>query len=268
VLCNTHIKWAALLRRADALGCEFIATGHYARLRRDDALDRYVLMRGLDGNKDQSYALWGVEQKHFARTIFPLGELEKPEIRRLASEFGLDRVATKPDSYEICFVPDNDYRRFLRDRVQDMDERVGPGRMVLADGTEIGTHEGYPFYTIGQRHGLGIALGYPAYVTRIDPETNTVAVGPREELLQQTLTASEFNPIKYGELFEERPAEGKIRYNDTGAPCLVRQTGDDTLEVSFAKPRRAITPGQAVVLYEGADVLGGAWIRGVSGSET
>jgi len=267
VLCNTHIKWAALLRRADALDCEFIATGHYARLRRDAALDRYVLMRGLDGNKDQSYALWGVEQKHFARTIFPLGELEKPEIRRLASEFGLDRVAAKPDSYEICFVPDNDYRRFLRDRVEDLDERVGPGPMVLSDGTEIGTHEGYPFYTIGQRHGLGIALGYPAYVTSIDPETNTVSVGPREELLQQTLTASEFNPIKYPELDDELPAEGKIRYNDAGAPCLVRQTGSDTLEVSFARPRRAITPGQAVVLYEGDDVLGGAWIRDVSGVE-
>jgi len=263
VLCNTHIKWAALLRRADALGCDYIATGHYARLRYDEALGRHVLMRGLDLNKDQSYALWGVSQEHFARTIFPLGELEKPEIRRLAHEFGLDRVAAKPDSYEICFVPDNDYRRFLRDRVGDMAERVGPGPMVLSDGSEIGSHEGYPFYTIGQRHGLGLALGYPAYVTRIDPETNTVAVGPRDELLQQTLTAREFNPIKYPDLFEERPANGKIRYKDGGAPCLVRQTGDATLEVSFSEARHAITPGQAVVLYEGDDVLGGAWIRSV-----
>ena len=269
VLCNTHIKWAALLKRADALDCEFIATGHYARLRRDRVgpghdLDRFVLMRGLDLNKDQSYALWGVKQEHFARTIFPLGELEKPEIRRLALEFGLDRVAAKPDSYEICFVPDDDYRRFLRERVKDMDDRAGTGPFVLSDGTKIGRHEGYPFYTIGQRHGLGLALGYPAYVTHIDPETNTVSIGPREELMKQSLTASGFNPIKYPDLFEERPAEAKIRYKDEGAPCLVWQEDGGVVNVAFSGPRTAITPGQAVVIYEGDDVLGGAWIQSVS----
>lgn len=264
VLCNTHIKWAALLRRADALDCAWIATGHYARVRTDEASGRSVLRRGVDRNKDQSYALWGVDQEHLARSLFPLGDREKPEIRRMAAEYGLGHVADKPDSYEICFVPDNDYRRFLRDRVPGLEERVGPGPFVLSDGRSVGTHEGYPYYTIGQRHGLGLALGWPAYVTAIDPDTNTVTVGPRDELMRQTLMADGLNLVRYPDLREERPAMGKIRYRDEGAPCLVRQTGDDRLEVSFAVPRSAITPGQAVVLYEGDDVLAGAWIRHVA----
>lgn len=267
VLCNTHIKWAALLRRADALDCEHIATGHYARVRFDEVLQRYVLMKGLDNNKDQSYALWGVEQQHFARTKFPLGGFTKPEIRQMAMNFGLLRVANKPDSYEICFVPDNNYRRFLKERVPGLQQEVEGGTFVLSDGTVIGTHEGYPFYTIGQRHGLGLALGYPAYVTHIHAETNTITVGPREELLQQTLTARNVNFIKYADLKEERPAVGKIRYKDEGAPCLVSQTADATIEVAFAEPRRAITPGQALVLYEGEDVLAGGWIHAVGAHE-
>lgn len=263
VLCNTHIKWAALLRRADALDCDFIATGHYARLRRDEDLNRYVLMKGLDANKDQSYALWGVAQEHFARSIFPLGTYTKPEIRQLAADFGLLRVANKPDSYEICFVPDNDYRRFLRDRVPDIEKKVGAGDFVLKDGTAIGKHQGYPFYTIGQRHGLGLALGYPAYVTHIDAETNTIRVGPRDELLQQHLTAGQLNLIKYDSLKDELPAVAKVRYKDPGAPCLVWQSEADELSVAFARPRKAITPGQSLVLYEGDDVIGGGWIRRV-----
>ena len=263
VLCNTHIKWAALLRRADDLGCQWIATGHYARLRHDAALQRYVLSKGLDANKDQSYALWGLPQHHLARSLFPLGTHHKPAIRQMAADFGLLRVANKPDSYEICFVPDNDYRRFLKDRVDGLQDRVAGGRFVLSDGTEVGTHEGYPFYTIGQRHGLGIALGYPAYVTHIDAATNTITVGPREELLGQTLTARQLNLIKYDALTEERPAVGKIRYNDDGAPCVVWQDAPDALQVAFAAPRQAITPGQSLVLYEGDDVLAGGWIHGV-----
>ena len=260
VLCNTHIKWESLMRRADNLGCEFIATGHYARLRHDEESGRHILSKGLDHNKDQSYALWGVSQENLARTIFPLGNLTKPRIREMASEFGLDEVAEKPDSYEICFVPDNNYRRFLRDRVPDMDEKAGPGDFLLSDGTIMGQHEGYPFYTIGQRHGLGLAVGEPIYVTRIDAESNTVWVGPKEELLGQRLTAAQINPIKYADLTGERDAIGKIRYKDEGAPCVVWQEGG-TLHVQFAEPRRAITPGQAIVLYEGEDVLGGAWIQ-------
>lgn len=263
VLCNTHIKWAALMRRADDLDCAYIATGHYARLRFDEALQRHVLMTGLDANKDQSYALWGLPQAHLARTLLPLGTYTKPDIRRLAADYGLTRVANKPDSYEICFVPDNDYRRFLRDRVPGLRAEVEGGPFMLADGTVVGRHEGYPFYTIGQRHGLGLALGYPVYVTAIDAETNTITVGPREALLRQTLVARQINLIKYPDLREERAVVGKIRYKDAGGAGLVWQEDEDTLQVAFARPRRAITPGQSIVLYEGEDVLGGGWIHEV-----
>ena len=261
VLCNTHIKWNALLRRADDLGCRYIATGHYARVREENG--RYLLSCGLDLNKDQSYALWGLPQKQLARTLFPLGHYEKPKIRELAVEFGLDSVAHKPDSYEICFIPDNDYRRFLRDRVPELDQHVRNGPIVLSDGTEVGRHAGYPFYTIGQRHGLNLALGYPAYVCNINPDTNTITVGPRSELLQQTLVADKINLVKYPAIREECPAVAKIRYKDPGAPCVISQTGDDELQVSFMEHRSAITPGQSVVIYEGDDVLAGGWIQRV-----
>jgi tRNA-specific 2-thiouridylase len=258
------------LRRADDLGCDFIATGHYARVRHDAGLDRHVLSRGLDRRKDQSYALWGLPQHHLARSIFPLGRYTKPQIRQMAADFGLDRVAQKPDSYEICFVPDDDYGRFLRDRVDGLDARVAGGDIVLADGTKVGTHDGYPFYTVGQRRGLDVALGRRVYVTHIDPATNTLTVGPKEDLMRQTLTAREINLVKYADLCEERAAWGAIRYNDDGAPCLVWQETDEAgerLTVAFAEPRRAITPGQSVVLYEDDDLLAGGWIHAVGGVE-
>lgn len=267
VLCNTHIKWDALLRRADDLGCEFIATGHYARVRYDDEVGRYVLSRGKDRNKDQSYALWGLPQEHLARTLFPLGTYTKPTIRRLAADFGLSRVANKPDSYEICFIPDNDYRRFLNDRVETLADTVKGGRFVLQDGTPVGTHPGYPYFTIGQRRGLGLSLGYPVYVTAIDPETNTITVGSRDALLKATLVARKINMGKAQNLHQERPAIGQIRYKDPGAPCLVAQTGPDEVTVGFTEPRRAITPGQSVVLYDGDDVLAGGWIHTVAQPE-
>lgn len=267
VLCNTHIKWAALLRRADDLGCEFIATGHYARVRYDESIGRHIVSRGKDTNKDQSYALWGLPQEHLARSIFPLGEFTKPAIRRMAAEYGLDRVADKPDSYEICFVPDNNYRRFLKDRVPGLEAAVSGGRFMLEDGTVVGTHKGYPFFTIGQRRGLGITNtepdAQPLYVIRIDPDNNIVTLGARDQLLSQELVARNINLVKYPDLFDERLAIGKIRYKDDGAPALVWQSGDDELRVAFTEPRSAITPGQSVVLYEDDDVLGGGWIHEV-----
>ena len=261
VLCNTHIKWDALLRRADDLGCTYIVTGHYARVRQEAG--RYILSRGVDLTKDQSYALWGLPQSHLQRTMFPLGDYQKADVRQMASDFRLDSVATKPDSYEICFIPGNNSREFLSDRVEGLKDRVKGGRIVLSDGTEVGQHAGYPFYTIGQRHGLHLALGYPVYVTAIDPKTNTITVGPREELLEQSLKARKINLIKYPYLSDECLAVGKIRYKDPGAPCLVQQTHEEELVVSFIRKRRAITPGQSVVLYEGDDVLGGGWIHSV-----
>ena len=263
VLCNTHIKWAALLRRADNLGCDYIATGHYANVREENG--RYVISRGLDPRKDQSYALWGVEQKHLARTIFPLGSYEKTEIRDLAEEFGLTKVADKPDSYEICFVPDDDYRRFLKDRVDGLEERVKGGKFVDQEGNIVGEHEGYPFYTIGQRRGLDLALGKRVYVTDIDPETNVITIGEKEDLVSTTCRAKNVNLSKYGEVpGGEMEITGKIRYNDDGVVGTLRQLGEDEIEVEFPTGREAITPGQAVVCYEGDDVVAGGWIHKVN----
>ncbi len=263
VLCNTHIKWAALLRRADNLGCDYIATGHYANVREENG--RYVISKGLDPKKDQSYALWGVEQKHLARTIFPLGSYEKTEIREMAEEFGLMKVADKPDSYEICFVPDDNYRRFLKDRVDGLEERVKGGKFVDQDGNIVGEHEGYPFYTIGQRRGLDLALGKRVYVTDINPKTNVITIGEKEDLVATTCRAKNINLSKYGEVpGGEMEITGKIRYNDDGVVGQLKQLGDDEIEVTFPTGREAITPGQAVVCYEGNDVVGGGWIHKVN----
>ena len=263
VLCNTHIKWAALLKRADNLGCDYIATGHYANVREENG--RYVISRGLDPSKDQSYALWGVQQKHLARTIFPLGNYEKTEIRQMAEDFGLTKVATKPDSYEICFVPDDDYRRFLKDRVDGLEEEVSGGKIVDQDGNVVGEHEGYPFYTIGQRRGLDLAMGKPVYVTDINPDTNVITIGEKKDLISTTCKAREVNLVKYDRIPEkEMEVTGAIRYNDEGAIGYVSQTGDDEIEVTFPAGREAITPGQAVVCYEGNDVVAGGWIKKVN----
>lgn len=263
VLCNTHIKWAALLRRADNLGCDYIATGHYANVREENG--RYVISRGLDPKKDQSYALWGVEQKHLARTIFPLGNYEKTEIRDLAEEFGLTKVAGKPDSYEICFVPDDNYRRFLKDRVDGLEERVKGGKFVDQDGNIVGEHEGYPFYTIGQRRGLDLALGKRVYVTDINPDTNVITIGEKKDLVSTTCRAKNVNLSKYGEVpGGEMEITGKIRYNDDGVIGQLTQLGEDEIKVEFPTGREAITPGQAVVCYEGDDVVAGGWIHKVN----
>lgn len=263
VLCNTHIKWAALLRRADNLGCDFIATGHYANVREENG--RYVISRGLDPRKDQSYALWGVAQKHLERTIFPLGSYEKTEIRELAEQFGLTKVATKPDSYEICFIPDDDYHRFLRDKVGNMEEKVGTGKFVDQEGNIVGEHKGYPFYTIGQRRGLHLAMGKPVYVTDIDPVTNTITIGEKEDLISTTCRAKDINLVKYDRVpGDKMEITGAIRYNDDGAIGYLSQMSDDEIEVHFPAGREAITPGQAVVCYEGDDVVAGGWIRKVN----
>ncbi len=263
VLCNTHIKWAALLKRADNLGCDFIATGHYARVREEN--NRFVISRGLDPKKDQSYALWGVAQKHLARTIFPLGNYPKTEIRQIAEDHGLLNVANKPDSYEICFVPDDDYRRFLKDKVSGLEERVKGGKFVDKNGIILGEHEGYPFYTIGQRRGLNLPMGKPVYVTHIDATTNTITVGEKDELISSTLIAREINLLKYDRVpTSEMEVTGAIRYNDDGAIGHLTQTGDDEIKVHFPAGRDAITPGQAIVCYEGDDVVAGGWIKKVN----
>ncbi len=263
VLCNTHIKWAALMRRAENLGCNYIATGHYANVREENG--RCVISRGRDHNKDQSYALWGVAQQYLGRTIFPLGSYHKPEIRKMAEDFGLVNVAHKKDSYEICFVPDNNYRRFLKDRVPGLKENVDGGLFIDKDGNVVGKHKGYPFYTIGQRRGLHLAMGKPVYVTNIDPENNVITVGEEEDLINTTCTAKALNLVKYDHIPEEEMlVTGAIRYNDDGAPGFLTQTSDDEMTIRFPKGRSAITPGQALVCYEGEDLLAGGWIHKVA----
>ena len=258
VLCNTHIKWDALLRRADKLGCEYIATGHYANIREENG--RYVISKGLDENKDQSYALWGISQQSLSRTIFPLGGLRKTEIREMAMERGFFDLVNKSESYEICFVPDNDYRGFLKRRVEGLEKQVAGGEFVLEDGTIVGKHEGYPFYTIGQRKGLGIALGYPVFVTEIQKEKNRVVLGQYKDLSRDGMWVSKLNMVKYADLLG-KPAQTvtKVRYKDGGTPALIEQVGDK-MKVLFHEGVNGIAPGQAAVFYEGSDVIGGGWI--------
>ncbi|MXV52151.1 tRNA 2-thiouridine(34) synthase MnmA [Pedobacter sp. HMF7647] len=258
VLCNTHIKWDALLKRADKLDCEFIATGHYANIRLESN-DRYVISKGRDENKDQSYVLWGVSQKNLARTKFPLGSFTKAEIRQMALDMGQLELANKSESYEICFVPDNDYRSFLRHKVENLDEKVAGGDFVLTDGTIIGKHQGYPFYTIGQRKGLGIALGHPVFVTHINPQTNTVTLGTHEDLQQKTAYVKNANLVKYASITEPIEAVTKIRYKDAGALShIVEENG--LIKVDFHHSVSGIAPGQSAVFYEGSDLLGGGFL--------
>ena len=258
VLCNTHIKWEALLKRADKLDCEFIATGHYANIRLQDN-GRYVISKGKDEHKDQSYVLWGVSQENLARTRFPLGSFAKSEIRQMAKDMGQLELANKSESYEICFVPDNDYRAFLRNKVQDLDERIGPGNFMLSDGTIAGKHLGYPFYTIGQRKGLGIAFGHPMFVTRILPESNTVMLGTADELERSEALVRNINLVKYETITEPLEAVTKIRYKDSGTLSTLSQEGD-RVKIDFHHTVSGIAPGQSAVFYEGNDLIGGGFL--------
>lgn len=258
VLCNTHIKWDALLRRANQLDCEFIATGHYARVRREHT-GRYVISKGHDENKDQSYVLWGLKQDALQRTLFPCGGFSKPDIRKMAEDAGYTALSKKAESYEICFVPDNDYRGFLKRKVTGLEEQVKGGNFVDQNGNILGTHEGYPFYTVGQRKGLGIALGEPAFVTQIQPETNTVVLGTKEDLDQTQMRVRKLNLQKYEQLTEPVEALTKVRYKDSGRFSELRQEGDE-MAVTFFEPVSAIAPGQSAVFYEGNDLIGGGFI--------
>ena len=259
VMCNTHIKWRALLKRADALGCDFIATGHYANVHQHNN-GRFFISKGLDETKDQSYVLWGLQQDLLSRTLLPLGKYRKTEIRQMAFDFGYPELAKKSESYEICFVPDNDYRGFLKRNVDGLEAKVNGGWFINKEGKKLGQHKGYPFYTIGQRKGLDIALGKPAYVTAIDPQTNTVVLGDEEELAQQSATVGKLNWIKYDGMADGALTHTKIRYKDSGAESfLYNENGKIT--VIFNEPVKSIAPGQSAVFYEGDDVIGGGIIQ-------
>lgn len=261
VRCNTYIKWDALLHRADDLGCDYISTGHYANLREDDG--RFIISRGRDLSKDQSYALWGVSQKHLSRTILPLGSYHKSEIRKMAGDWGLERVADKPDSYEICFIPDDDYRRFLVDTGL-MPEDLSDGKIVNTDGDVIGTHDGYYNFTVGQRKGLKISNndGTPHYVVHINSDDNEITVGSKLDLVSNDCIVKDVNWVKYDSV-SEMEVVSKIRYNDEGASSIINPDGDK-LRVHFPVGREAITPGQALVCYSENDVICGGWIESVN----
>jgi len=258
VICNKKIKWGELLKKADALGASHIATGHYARVVFDERTKRYNLLRPRDSNKDQTYALWGLSQEALSRTFFPLGELTKPEVRELARKQGL-KTADKEESFEICFVADNDYRRFLKERAPDIEARISGGDLMFA-GEVAGKHRGYPFYTVGQRSGVG-AHGEKVYVTDIDAQANKVSIGRKDDLLRKTLVAGDVNLIAIENLNGGLRVQAQVRYKDVPAPATVSADGEGHIRVVFDQPKHAIAPGQSVVLYDGDRLVGGGVIE-------
>ncbi|MCR9286361.1 MAG: tRNA 2-thiouridine(34) synthase MnmA [Bacteroidetes bacterium] len=259
VLCNTHIKWSAMIKRADALDCEFIATGHYAIQK--ELNGRKFVQKAVDSKKDQSYVLWGLNQECLSRSMFPLGPYTKPQVRQMAYDWGYHELSKKGESYEICFVPDNDYRGFLKRRVDGLEERVDGGNFVNTAGEIIGQHRGYPFYTIGQRKGLGMAFGHPMYVTEIQPDTNTVVLGVEEDLIRNGMLVSKVNLMKYAEIPDGFEAVTAVRYQDNGALSVLSNLGDQ-INVEFLANVKGVAPGQSAVFYEGDDVVGGGIIYG------
>ena len=257
VLCNTHIKWSALLKRADTLDCEFIATGHYAVIKEENG--RRFVRKAVDDNKDQSYVLWGLSQECLMRSKFPIGQMTKPEVRQLACDWGYESLSKKAESYEICFVPDNDYRGFLKRRIEGLEERVSGGDFIDIHGSIIGKHDGYPFYTIGQRKGLGQGFGEPMYVTEILPDTNQIVLGDVTALLKNGMEVYKINSMKYDSVPNDFEVITQIRYNDPGTLSRIYNR-NDKIDVSFYANVKGVAPGQSAVFYQGEDVIGGGII--------
>lgn len=255
IVCNRYVKWEALLQRSLSIGADYIATGHYARIEHLPN-GRYAIRRSATMEKDQTYALYNLTQEQLARTLMPVGEYSKDRIREMADEIGL-LVAHKPDSQDICFVPDGDYASFIENTT---DQVLQTGDFVTPEGKILGKHKGIIHYTVGQRKGLGLALGYPAFVLEIRPETNEVVIGTYEESLTYIVRANELNFMSVEQITEPVRVFAKIRYNHKGAWCTVERTGEDEIVCTFDEPIRAATPGQAVVLYDGEYVLGGGTI--------
>lgn len=258
VVCNSTIKWGKIIETADELGCRYVSTGHYARIGHSNG--RWYLRKGADESKDQTYFLWTLTQDNLARTIFPLGELTKPEVRKIALEHGYEKLSKKVESQEICFIPENDYRAFLAENVDNYAEKYGEGNFVDTHGNKLGTHKGYPNYTIGQRKGLGIALGQPMFVVAIHPENNTVVLGTKDELQAKTFYAGKINLMKYATIPEGLEVTAKIRYRNSGGKASLYPEGD-RIRVVFHEAMDSITPGQSAVFYENEDMVGGGVIE-------
>jgi len=256
VKCNKFIKFDEFLKKAKDMGAEYIATGHYAEIERDNATGRYLLKRSLDEKKDQTYALYNMTQYQLEHTLMPLGRYTKEEIRNLAERIGLE-VHNKPDSQEICFIPDNDHGRFIKERVP---HKVKPGYFVDEQGNVLGKHKGIINYTIGQRKGLGIALGKKVFVKDIVSENNMVVLADEKEIFNKALYAEELNFIPFEKIPREMKVTAKIRYGTRESEAIVRNFGDGII-VEFREPQRAITKGQSVVLYDGELVIGGGIIK-------
>lgn len=257
ILCNTHIKWGALLKIADSLNCEYIATGHYAIIRNEN--NRYILSSGVDSTKDQSYVLWGLPQEVLARTIFPVGEYEKTEIRAIALDRGYPDMAKKSESYEICFIPDNNYRAFLS-RKRDIEK----GNFIDINGNVIGTHDGFPYFTVGQRRGLGVHGTDPFFVTYINPKTNEVTLGLEKDLMKQSMIVSKVNTIKYSyDELDGMEVLANVRYRGKTCLATISCLGGEKVRVDFHHQVKTITNGQSSVFYDPlhpADVIGGGHI--------
>lgn len=257
IACNRYVKFEALLQKARQMGFDYIATGHYARLGYSEEYGRYTVRKALDERKDQTYVLYSFTQDQIAHTLMPLAEYTKDQVRDMAKEWGLP-VYSKPESQEICFVHDNNYRNFLDERTQG---GIKPGSFLDLQGNVIGQHKGIPFYTIGQRRGLGIATGERVYVVDIDPENNTVVVGPEDAIWGTELIASDNNFILFDRLTGPREMEAQVRYNSKPSPALIEPLQEGLVKVTFKYPQRSITPGQAVVYYQGDFLVGGGTIE-------
>jgi tRNA-specific 2-thiouridylase len=255
--CNKHVKLGHLFAKAEELGCDCIATGHYANVKFNEETGRWLLLRGEDRQKDQSYMLYTLTQKQLAHILFPLGHLHKTQIRERAEAEGLQN-ARKPDSQDICFVPDGDYARVIRNITK---RAPRPGKFIHLDGTVLGTHKGQLHYTIGQRKGLGIAYRYPLYVVKKDVEKNIVYLGPQEALFSSTLIAENCNLISVPELTGPLRVTAKPRYRAKDVPAVIEPMADGNIKVIFDEPQRALTPGQAVVFYQDDAVVGGGTIK-------
>lgn len=255
IACNRYVKWESLLKRSLDIGADYIATGHYARIEQLEN-GRYALRQSCTAAKDQTYALYNLTQEQLARTLMPVGAYTKDEIREIAERIGLS-VAHKPDSQEICFVPDNDYAAFIE---ANTDQTIRPGNFVNREGIVLGQHLGITHYTVGQRKGLNLSLGRPAFVLQIRPETNEVVIGDDKEVFASSLRADRLNFMAIADLDTQMELNVKIRYSHKGAVGTVKRIGQDEILCSFDEPQRAITPGQAVVFYQGEYVAGGGTI--------
>ncbi len=257
IACNRYVKWESLLHRSLAIGADYIATGHYARVEQLPN-GRFAIKNSVTAAKDQTYALFNLTQEQLSHTLMPVGAYTKDEIRAIAEEIGL-MVAHKKDSQEICFIPDNDYAGFI-DRACGA-QVPPPGNFVSVDGEILGMHKGITHYTIGQRKGLGIAMGHPVFVTEIRPDTNEVVLGENEDVFTDRLYANQLNFMSLPDIEGEAELTAKIRYSHAGTRCRVKRTGADEICCEFLEPVRAVTPGQAVVLYDGPYIAGGGIIR-------